>query len=160
MKKFLLLFIFVFSSCSDRQATIEQLLTSDTIQNWNYEWKRNFPEEYGKTYSFNSNGDFLNYLYIKNNGVRKISVQDNENTYKWFVKRDSTLTIQNKKLNITDNYLIIKFNSDTIQLVNIKFNDTSFLLKEKKKFRIIFEDKSKNYLLHHRTNDTIYIFDY
>ena len=157
MKKILLAFIFVFPSCSDRQSKIEQLLTSDSIQNWNYEWKRNFPEEYGKTYSFNSNGDFLNYLYVKNNGVRKINLQNSEGAYRWFVTADSTLTIQNKKLNIFDKYLIIKYNSDTVQLVNLKFKDTSFLFKEKKNFKIVFEHKPKNYLLHKSSNDTIWI---
>lgn len=160
MKKILLVFIFVYSSCSDRQSKMEQLLTSDSIQNWNYEWKRNFPEEYGKTYSFNSNGDFSNYLYIKNNGVRKIYLQNRDKTSRWLVTADSILTIQNKKLNIFDKYLIIKYNSDIIQLVNLKFKDTSYLLKENKNFKIVFENKPKNYLLRRRTCDTIWIFDY
>ena len=87
-------------------------------------------------------------------------MQNRDKTSRWLVTADSILTIQNKKLNIFDKYLIIKYNSDTIQLVNLKFKDTSFLLKENKNFKIVFENKPKNYLLRSRTCDTIWIFDY
>ena len=51
---------------------------NDGVEYWNYEWKRNYPYDYGKTFAFYKNGDFLDYLYIKQNGVRQIYREDVE----------------------------------------------------------------------------------
>ena len=145
-KTVLLLSIFIFS-CTNKQKEIEYFLCKDSIQYWNYEWKRNFPDEFGKTFSFNKNGNLNNYLFLKNSGLRKMYKEDVENLYKWSIHSDSILKIMDHKSNVFNTYVILKYSSDSIKLVDLEYKDTSFLYLEKKKFKILLEDKPKNYLI-------------
>lgn len=160
MKKIILhTFAFLFLlSCSERTPNLNYLNSKDSIQYWNYEWKRNFPDEFGETFSFNKNGDLLKYFYVKQSGLRQIYWDDIENPYKWSIKSDSLL-INNAGHDIHQAYGIIHFKGDTIKLVNSKFKDTSILIKVERKFDVLIKTKpNNNFLIDSKTKDTAWIF--
>lgn len=153
----ILLFLFLFSCSNKNTVDLENLITNDNIQYWNYEWNRKYPDEFGKTYSFNKNGDLLKYLYVKKSGLRQIYSDEIENPYQWSIKSD-LLFIDNEIYNIHEVYKIIYFSSDTIKLVNTKYKDTSILLKETQKFDKLIEIEPNDFVLDPKTKDTVWIF--
>lgn len=161
MKKsiYILSILFLFG-CSNRNTNdIENLITSNDVQYWNYEWNRKYPDEFGKTYSFNKNGELLKYLYVKKNGLRQIYSDDIENPYTWSIK-SNVLFIDSEIYNIQEFYKVVYFSSDTIKLINVKYNDTSLLLKETQKFKTLIETRPSNFVINPKTKDTVWILDF
>lgn len=159
MKKIIgvLSFLFLFS-CSNRNTVdLENLITNGNIQYWNYEWNRKYPDEFGKTYSFDKNGDLLKYFYVKKSGLRQIYSDEIENPYQWSIKSD-LLFIDNEIYDSHEIYKMIYFNSDTIKLVNMKYKDTSLLLKETQKFDKLIEKKPNDLVIDSKTKDTVWIY--
>lgn len=156
MKKIILhtFAILFLLSCSERTPDLNYLISKDSIQYWNYEWKRNFPDEFGKTYSFNKNGELLQYLYIKKNKKLVIYKSALRNPKTWSVVKDSSLVING------DLYKIINYNEDTIRLGNFRYKDTSLLIRTNVKFDIIVKNNQKKYVADPLTNDTVYLYSY
>lgn len=158
MKKILsILSILLFFNCKKTNTELEHLIHNDSIQHWNYEWKRNYPDEFGETFGFNKNGDLLKYFYVKESGLRQIYWDDMENPYRWSIKSDSLL-IDNAIHDIHQVYKIIHFNRDTIKLVNSKIKDTSLLLRVEKKFDVLIKTMPNTFLVNPKTKDTAWIF--
>jgi hypothetical protein len=146
--------VLVLFSCSEKTPDLIYLISKDSIQHWNYEWKRNFPDEFGKTYSFNKNGELLQYLYIKKNKKRVIYKNAFRNPKKWSVVADSSFVING------DIFRIIYYNKDTIRLVNSRFNDTSLLLRTNTKFDVLIKTDLDDYILHPVSKDTVWIYSF
>jgi hypothetical protein len=144
-------------SCNNRKKQFENLLSTGNIQYWNHEWKRNYPNEFGETFSFSKNGNLLKYFYLKESGLRKIYSEDNEKPYRWRITCDSILQFYSAELIKTESYQILQFNNDSIKLIDLHSKDTSVLYKVKQSFNILVEMKPKKFMLNEQTKDTILI---
>lgn len=163
MKKtynYILLLFLILTSCNHSVKELKNLTTNDSIENWNYEWKRKYPNEFGRTYSFNKNGSLLKYSYIKVNGLREIYWENLEKADTWTIGSDSLLKFHKYNNNVYEVYKIHMLSKDSIQLIDQKFKDTSFLIKEKKRFNLLIKSKPSNFVIDFDTKHTLWVTPY
>jgi len=126
MKKTIILSLFIFFSCANKQNELQFLLCKDSVQYWNYEWPRYRAEYYGFTFSLDKNGDVKKYSFDKVENKRRYfwDIPD-PSINRWSVSKDSILSIMGVKEKI------IRYTEDTIYTVNIKDKSKGYYVRVK-----------------------------
>ncbi len=127
MKKAYFFYCIFFLSCSNnKQKELEYLICKDSVQYWNFEWPRERSKFYGFTFSFEKGGKLKKFSFNKETNIRNIYWDiDNPEICKWSVSKDSILKIMGSKVKI------LKYNTDTIFTLDIKYNTKEYYVREK-----------------------------
>ena len=105
------IFLLIFTSCSNSSEDMSYLICNDSIQYWDYNMIRE-EQNIWFTFSFNKNGEVVKYSYNKNKQLRWLFDDYHFQTkFTWSISNDSVLSSMGSKskiVKITNDYILAK----------------------------------------------------